>query len=78
MTENEKALTVPETDWRPRIFVVGGLVGAFLGLLSAYFYVKTAEEIGDKQPTAPSSSDTVRLGLSLLSIIRTISEWGSR
>jgi hypothetical protein len=59
--------------------MIGGLIGAVLGLLSAYFYVQAAGQQGrGERPEAPDAKETVRLGLSLLSIIRTITEWGSR
>jgi hypothetical protein len=67
-------------DWRTRTFVLGGVVGAVLGLLSAYLYVRTAEEEhGEGQPPAtPQTGDALRLGLSVLGIVRTITEWGKR
>nr|MBN1228963.1 hypothetical protein [Anaerolineae bacterium] len=76
----EKAVALPEKSWRSRVFLFGGLIGAVLGLISAYFYVRAADEAHgpEGQPITPSSGDTVRLGLSLLSIVRTITEWGSR
>lgn len=70
---------VEEIGWRPRTYVIGGLIGAVLGLLSAFFYVKAVENQhgADFVPDPPSAGETVRLGVSLLSIVRTITEWGS-
>ncbi len=68
-----------DPDWRTRIYAVGGAMGAALGLLSAYLYVRAAEEQHtDLAPEPPTTGDTVRLGISLLAIIRTITEWGAR
>jgi hypothetical protein len=81
MTEQDKAIVTQESssDWRPRIYLIGGLIGSILGVLSAYFYVQAADKKhGGDAPEAPGARDTVRLGMSLLSIIRTITEWGSR
>jgi hypothetical protein len=65
-----------EGDWRPRVLILGGLVGAAIGLLSAYLYVRAADEnVTGKQPEAPGTGDAVRLGISLLAIVRTITEW---
>jgi hypothetical protein len=69
---------VPQGDWRPRVFVLGGLIGAVLGLLSAYLFVRATEEAGKDAPGTPATGDAVRLGASLLGIIRTIAEWGTR
>jgi hypothetical protein len=67
-------------DWRKQILIVGGITGALLGLASAYFYIRAADEANNEgeAPTAPEPGDAVKLGLSLLTIVRTIAEWGSR
>jgi hypothetical protein len=81
MTDQGKAITQRQSgDWRPQVFMIGGLVGAVLGLLSAYLYVRAAEQsqADGSTPEGPAPTDAVKLGLSLLTIIRTITEWGSR
>ena len=81
MTEQDKAIVAQESDsdWRPQVYLIGGLIGSILGVLSAYFYVQAADkQHGGEAPEAPAARDTVRLGMSLLAIIRTITEWGSR
>jgi hypothetical protein len=71
---------VEEMGWRPRTYVIGGLIGGVLGLLSAFLYVKSVENQhgADFVPEPPSAGDSVRLGVSLLSIVRTITDWGTR
>jgi hypothetical protein len=71
---------IEEMDWRPRTYVLGGLIGGVLGLLSAFLYVRSVENQhgADFVPEPPSAGDSVRLGVSLLTIVRTITEWGSR
>ena len=55
------------------------LLGLALGLLSAYFYVQASRQShGDMAPEPPSAGDTIRLGVSLMGIIRTITDWGGR
>ncbi len=78
MAGDGKAIVPRSDDWRPRVFLLGGVIGAALGLLSAYLFVRAAEEAGKQVPETPRAGDTVKLGLSLLGIIRTITEWGSR
>jgi hypothetical protein len=76
----DRAMDDVEVDipWKTRVMLVGGLIGAGIGLASAYFYVRAAEEAGAEgdSPPMPEAGDAVRLGLSLLTIVRTITEWG--
>lgn len=70
---------IRDTSWSQRIYVLGGLLGLALGLLSAYFYVQASRQShGDMAPEPPSAGDTIRLGVSLMGIIRTITDWGGR
>ena len=79
MSDQEQAIVPNEENWRTRVFAVGGLIGEILGLISAYLYVRAADQKygGEQPPEAPQTGDAVRLGMSLLGIIRTITEWGS-
>jgi hypothetical protein len=76
----DQAMDNVELDipWKTRVLLVGGLIGAGIGIASAYFYVRAAEESGaeGETPPMPEAGDAVRLGLSLLNIVRTITEWG--
>jgi hypothetical protein len=83
MAENEsvsnRAIVPAAEDWRTRIFVFGGIVGAALGLVSAYLYVRSAEEEhAGRPPASPKAGDALRLGTSVLAMVRTITEWGRR
>jgi gas vesicle protein len=80
MEDNERAIMPVEEGWRARTMLMGGLIGAVLGLLSAYLYLRTAEESHEegRTPEAPETRDAVKLGVALLTIIRTIAEWGKR
>jgi hypothetical protein len=57
-------------DWRMKTFVVGGLVGALLGLVGAYIYVRSYEKRGEAPELAPS--EAVGLGLTALGLLRQI------
>lgn len=76
----DNALEPAQANWRSRVLAVGGLVGAILGMVSAYLYVKSVQEThGDEPPPAlPQTGDAVKLGIALMGIVRTISEWGKR
>lgn len=66
--------------WRTRTLMMGGLIGAVLGLLSAYLYLRAADETHESgtPPTGPETRDAAKLGVALLAIMRTIAEWGRR
>jgi hypothetical protein len=68
-----------ELDWRRRAFVIGGVVGALLGLGAAYIYINAAEESGETPELTPGTAVTI--GLSLLALLRqvaAIAEGGDR
>lgn len=71
---------VPVDGWRTRALMVGGLVGAVLGLLSAYLYLRAADEAHGpgETPSGPKTGDAAKLGVALLAIVRTVAEWGKR
>jgi hypothetical protein len=57
-------------DWRTKTFVIGGAVGAVLGLSAAYIYVNSVEKEGAQPEIQPG--EVVGLGLALLAILRRI------
>jgi hypothetical protein len=63
-----------DMDWRQRAFVIGGVVGALLGLGAAYIYVNAAEESGEQPALKPGSAVTI--GLSLLALLRQVAAIG--
>ena len=63
-----------EVDWRQRAFIVGGVVGAALGLGAAYIFVKVADERGETPEISPGTA--VALGLALLGILRQVATIG--
>jgi hypothetical protein len=68
-----------ELDWRNRALIIGGVVGALLGLGAAYIYINSAEESGETPEVTPGSAVTI--GLSLLALLRqvaAIAEGGER
>jgi hypothetical protein len=80
MTNNQNPLKIrDQDDWRPKVIAIGGALGAVLGVVSALLYIRSAEETGrTERPAPPDASDTVRMGISLMSIVRTITEWAKK
>lgn len=66
-------------EFRTRVIVIGGILGTVLGVISAILYLRAAEETyGDDVPTTPQPRDALRLGVALLAIIRSITDWGRK
>jgi hypothetical protein len=59
-----------ELGWRQRAFIIGGVVGALLGLGAAYIFVNSAENSGDTPEVTPGTAVTI--GLSLLALLRQV------
>ena len=59
-----------ELDWRTKAFIVGGVVGAALGLSAAYMYINSVDEDGVPPKLPPGAA--VGIGLSLLALLRQI------
>lgn len=63
-----------DKDWRGKAFVVGGVLGALLGLGAAYIYVNAAEQSGEAPEVSPGTAVTI--GLSLLALLRQVAVIG--
>lgn len=63
-----------ELDWRNRALIIGGVVGALLGLGAAYIYINSAEESGETPQVTPGTAVTI--GLSLLALLRQVAAIG--
>jgi hypothetical protein len=63
-------------NWKTKALLSGGAIGLLVGLITAWLYVRSADVIEDrdgniKLPTV-QSSDLVRIGVSVVSVVRTI------
>ncbi len=69
---------VPSSSWKTRYYAVGAAVGLAFGLLSAYFFTRTAEEDVrvTGQPSSPKTGELLTLGLAALAMVRQIAELG--
>ncbi|HEY9076862.1 MAG TPA: hypothetical protein VIO61_10020 [Anaerolineaceae bacterium] len=59
-------------SWQTKTFLLGGLVGAGLGLLAAFLLVKQAEQ----NQTTPklSAGEGVKIGLGILGVLKLITD----
>ncbi|MEN8098287.1 MAG: hypothetical protein ABFQ89_04365 [Chloroflexota bacterium] len=65
---------MPNNDWRPRILLLGGIVGAVLGVMAAQLYIRVAEESGG--PSKVSSGRVLKLAVAALGVVREASLLG--
>ena len=68
---DEKAVEIPQgKNWQLKVLILGGVLGALVGLAGSYLLVKNAEKTGeDIEITFP---EWVRLGLLVLGLLRSI------
>ena len=63
-----------EDNWKPKVLVVGAVIGALVGLGGAYLYAQQAEREG-RTPKV-STGEGVKLGLLVLGLLRSVATLG--
>jgi hypothetical protein len=58
-------------DWKMRILLIGAIVGAAVGLGTAYLLARTAEE-AESGPPAISTTDALKAGVNIVGVVRGI------
>jgi hypothetical protein len=61
---------------RNKTLIIGGLVGSALGILAAWLYVRTAREEEAELPQAVPPGKMVKLGLSIMEVLRQVTTLG--
>jgi len=62
---------------RSKTLIIGGLVGGAMGALAAWLYMRTARE-DDAAVQAVPTGKMVRLGLSIMEVLRQVTTLGER
>jgi hypothetical protein len=60
------------SSWKNKILILGGLIGALLGLAAGFLYVRMAEEAGG--PREVSTGQVVKLAIAALGLVRQASQ----
>jgi hypothetical protein len=60
------------TEWKRNTLIIGGLIGAIIGVISAVLIVKEVEENEDS--TAISPAKGMRLGMLVMNFLRQITK----
>ncbi len=74
MNDNLPATT---DNWKTQTYILGGLVGLAIGILTAYFFARVSEENGDEGPSSIKTMDGLKLAVSVLAIMRQITDLGT-
>jgi ABC-type antimicrobial peptide transport system permease subunit len=64
-------------NWRLKTYIIGGLVGALIGLGTAYLLARTAEESGGGPPKI-STGDAIKSAIGIVGLVRGIASLGDR
>ena len=62
-------------NYRTRTLLIGGVIGTLAGVLAGLLYFNSnmkVDEAGKEQLPVPSAGDALKLGLSLLGLLRLI------
>ena len=69
--KNDMVIEPSEPYYRIRVLAVGAMLGALVGLLSAYLYLQNLEE--DETPSV-TAGQGVRISVLLLGLVRNIAD----
>lgn len=67
-------------NWKMPVYVIGAIIGGVIGVVSAYLYARTVDEKqpGHTPPGRPSTGDLFKLTLSVVALVRSISDLGTK
>lgn len=63
-----------DESWKTKTMVAGAVVGALVGVTSAYLLIQTADKRGERVEVTTGSG--IKLGLLLLGLLRQVAQLG--
>ena len=74
MPQSSSTEIVAADNWKPRLLVIGGVIGLLSGVAAAYMLAQRAER--DGAPPSLSPVEGVKLGLLVFGLLRQVSTLG--
>jgi hypothetical protein len=75
---NQELAAMDDTnDWETRVLVVGGILGAVVGLITSWLLIRTSRE-AHAGPPAITTSDAFKVGITAIGLVRSIAVLGER
>jgi hypothetical protein len=65
-----------EPDWKMKAVLVGGVVGALVGVGAAYLYIRNIEEAGETPHVG--TQDAMSIGVTLVALVKQIANLGNK
>jgi hypothetical protein len=65
-------------DWKTKIMIAGGILGALVGVGAATLYIREVEASMAGEPRRLQPGEAVRLGVTLMEIMRQVASIGAR
>jgi hypothetical protein len=72
----EELEIIPEENWKPRVLVIGGVIGLLTGLLGAYLLVQNAEK--DQTKPELSAGEGIKLAVLVFGLLRSVAMLGEK
>ena len=69
MSENTAIEQVEQPNWKPKALIIGGLIGAGVGVLAAYLFIQGAED-ADEVTVTPFEG--IKLGVLVFGMLRNV------
>ncbi len=67
-----------QNDWKTQMYIRGGLIGLLVGLIAAHLYTRASQEANEGTVRTPiAANDMVKVGLTILGLVRQITELGN-
>jgi len=67
---------LPEPQWKSKVLVIGGVLGAFVGVGTTYLLIQQAEREGETLKIG--TGEGLRLGMLVLGMLRQVSRLGDK